>query len=301
PDGSEKLAYVTWLSSTDDKDDLENDNYFLATRILVWQLLHVPETRTKGIDVVVMVTPAVSESRRARLRKDGAVIHPVDLLQSETHWEKPEHERWNDVMSKLRVLEMTQYSRILMLDGDIMLLHPLDGIFDDPAAQIRDTQQIEEYPPLEGVAAPLPPTYLMASLSEIDNSNHEFPPTPTTGIKTPGYFNAGFFMVAPSLAVSNYYRSLLNTPDSFDSKYPEQNLLNTAHDWSGPMPWQELSYTWNIREPNENDFEKGVVSVHEKWWDQPFIYDNDKVKDWLKSRRWEMKGWYAAYDLLYRN
>jgi hypothetical protein len=39
-----------------------------------------------------------------------------------------------------------------------------------------------------------------------------------------------------------------------------------------------------------------LVSVHEKWWEQPFIYGNDKTKDWLRSRPWEMRGWYTAYD-----
>lgn len=68
PDGSEKLAYVTFLSGTLDQDeDLENDYYFQAVRILVWQLVHHLPTRAENVDVVVMVTPTVSESRRKRL------------------------------------------------------------------------------------------------------------------------------------------------------------------------------------------------------------------------------------------
>jgi alpha-N-acetylglucosamine transferase len=108
--------------------------------------------------------------------------------------------------------------------------------------------------------------------------------------------NAGFFILAPSLAAFEHYRSFLEIPNSFDPKYPEQNLMNMVHKWGGPMPWQELSYTWNIRCPSDVDVEKGLVSVHEKWWEQPFIYGNDKTKEWLRSRRWEMKGWYSAYD-----
>lgn len=41
----ERLTYVTWLSSTasgPDKDDF-NDGYIVATRILVYQLLHTPK------------------------------------------------------------------------------------------------------------------------------------------------------------------------------------------------------------------------------------------------------------------
>ena len=86
PERKERLAYVTWLSSTvsgPDKDDF-SEGYFVATRILVYQLLHAPKTRTnKSIDVIVVVTPDVSESRRERLRKDGAVVQPIEFLYAD--------------------------------------------------------------------------------------------------------------------------------------------------------------------------------------------------------------------------
>jgi alpha-N-acetylglucosamine transferase len=70
---------------------------------------------------------------------------------------------------------MTQYSRILVLDGDTVLVKPLDGVFKDPGAQIRQTKEMSSYKPLDG-EAPLPKTYLLASLSEVWDSTHEFPP-----------------------------------------------------------------------------------------------------------------------------
>ncbi|KAF1921543.1 nucleotide-diphospho-sugar transferase [Ampelomyces quisqualis] len=296
PDGREKLAYATLFSATLDQDeDLENDKYFASVRILVWQLLHNPDTRTTDIDVVVMVTPSVSKSRRDRLERDGAIVYPVEYLHIDKSWARPAQPQWIDIFTKLRVWEMTQYSRVLLMDTDSMLVRPLDGIFQDPAAQIQPTKHMENYTAIEGVA-PLPPTHLLASLSEVWDSYHEFPPADGTGLKKYGYFNAGFFMLAPSIAAFNHYRSFLDIPNSFDSKYMEQNLLNQIHAWGGPMPWQELNYTWNIRCPTDADIEKGLVSIHEKWWTQPYLYNNDKTKAWLKSRRWEMKGWYDAYD-----
>ena len=70
-------------------------------------------------------------------------------------------------MTKLRVLQMTQYGRILMLDG----------VFDDPAAQVREVYVPEDYKPPEGVA-PLPKTYLMAGKPEVHcwHVQHGFPP-----------------------------------------------------------------------------------------------------------------------------
>ncbi|KAH7123565.1 nucleotide-diphospho-sugar transferase [Dendryphion nanum] len=290
---AEKLAYVTFLSGTvDSGDDIEKDNYLQAIRILLWQLKHQPDTRTKH-DVVVMVTPTVSQSRRDRLRKDGAIIYPVEFLHTKNDtWIKAELHRWDDVMTKLRVWEMTQYDRILMVDGDTMLRSSLDGVFDDPGAQILATK---EHTTNHG-DVPLPETYLLASLSEVWDSTHSFPPGDGTGLKKMGMMNAGFFMLAPSLKAFEYYKSLMDTPGSFDPKYPEQNLMNHAHRWTGPMPWREVSYTWNIRCPSDIDLEKGVVSVHEKWWTQPYIYNNKMTKEWLLTRRWEMKGWFDAYD-----
>ncbi|KAF2714063.1 glycosyltransferase family 8 protein [Pleomassaria siparia CBS 279.74] len=295
----EKIAYVTFLSGTvDQDDDLEKDNYLQAVRILVWQLVHNPETRTKH-DVVVMVTPTVSKSRRERLAKDGATIYPVEFLHtSNDSWVQAEQHRWDDVMTKMRVWEMTQYSRIIMLDGDTMLRSSLDGVLDDPGAQILKTKDIASvnYKPLPG-EAPLPETYLLASNVEVWDSSHAFPPKEGTGLKHEGYMNAGFFVLAPSIPAFELYKSWLNIPGSFDPKYPEQNLMNKVHKWSGPMPWREVAYTWNIRCPTENDFAHGLVSMHEKWWKQPYLYENKKVKDWLFTRRYEMKGWYEAWDL----
>jgi alpha-N-acetylglucosamine transferase len=289
----EKLAYVTFLSGTvDSGDDLEADNYLQAVRILIWQLKHNPSTRTTH-DVVVMVTPSVSASRRIQLEKDGALIHPVEFLHTDNDdWIHAELHRWDDVMTKMRVWEMLQYDRILMLDGDSMLLKSLDGVFDDPHAHPLHTK------PHSANDTGLPETYLLASNSEVWDSTHKFPPQDGTGLKGIGRMNAGFFILQPSLAAFEYYKSLIATPHSFDPKYPEQNLMNFVHRWDGAMPWREISYTWNIRCPNDVDIEKGLVSVHEKWWTQPYIYENKRTKEWLVSRRWEMKGWYDARDQL---
>jgi alpha-N-acetylglucosamine transferase len=80
-------------------------------------------------------------------------------------------------MTKLRVLQMTQYDRVLMIDGDTLLRKRLDGVFDDPSAQIQKVVPPKDYKPLEG-EAPLPETYLMAGKPEVHcwNVQHGFPP-----------------------------------------------------------------------------------------------------------------------------
>ncbi len=82
-------------------------------------------------------------------------------------------------MAKLCVMQMTEYSRVLLLDGDILLRHNLDGVWDDPAAQIQRTRTEGDFEK-PAVDAPLPETYLMAGQSEVScwETHHDFPPKP---------------------------------------------------------------------------------------------------------------------------
>lgn len=50
------------------------------------------------------------------------------------------------------------------------------------------------------------------------------------------------------------------------SVYPEQNLLNCAHRTDGRMPWQDLGAGWNLKGAVKSDYEKGLKSIHQKWW-----------------------------------
>ncbi|KAF2465004.1 nucleotide-diphospho-sugar transferase [Lindgomyces ingoldianus] len=291
-----KLAYVTWLSSTlvgPDSEDLDNDNYFIATRILVWQLLHAPKTRSHGIDVVVVITPSVSESRRKRLEKDGAIVRRVEFVHGKNEgWINPEQERWKDIMTKLRVWEMVDYERMLMLDGDTILNKPLDDAFNDPGAQIVSTLPVGHAESRrKGDEPDLPSQYLLASVGETKNYNHTWPPTKPTDFERPDYFCAGFFLLSPSLELFKYYTALLDIKNRFDTRYMEQSLLNYAHRPDGPMPWKEVDYKWNVRHVNERDVEKGLVSMHEKWWLLPWS-GSTKLRDEFLKIRWEMEGWY---------
>lgn len=295
----EKLAMVTYLSGTlNQEEDLDKDDYFIATRILVWQLLHNPSTRNqkKNVDVVVIVTPSVTESRRKRLERDGAIVHPVDFLH--TPWiQGSDHDhRWDDIMVKLRIWQMTQYSRVLLLDGDVILREPIDGVFDDPGAQLRRTQHQHLTPLLKEHKFALPDTYLLGGIGETTNWEHPFPPTWENGLQKYGYFNAAFFVLAPSLALFDLYVAILKTPNSFDPTYMEQNLLNDIHKWEGPMPWKELAYDWIITQVNDGDLDGGVKSMHAKWWKDPDS-KSIRARDLFRKARWQMQGWYDAWDL----
>ncbi len=140
-----KVAFATFLAGdprndndTDTRDGY--DGYYLGARVLAYQLLHDPATRTShSIPFLVLVTSDVSQRKRARLAQDGATVIPTDKLDAD--WVKPGEERWRDVLTKLRLFQMTAYKKICFIDADMLVTRPLDGVFDDPATDLMRTKQ----------------------------------------------------------------------------------------------------------------------------------------------------------------
>ncbi|KAF2640469.1 nucleotide-diphospho-sugar transferase [Massarina eburnea CBS 473.64] len=302
---NEKLAFAMFFSSTEDQsEDLAVDNYFISARMLVWQLLHSPKTRNRRhIDVVVIVTPSVSQSRCALLEADGAIIHPIEFLPKQ--WGDFRETRWIDILAKLRGWEMTQYSRIAMLDTDTVLREPIDHIFDEEAAQFQvllPYADVERKPP-EG-APPLPEKYVLAGVGETFSSEHPFPPWwdgdgTNGGLYKRGYFNGGFLVFAPNKQLFDHFMFKVNLPDSFDPSLAEQNLLNSVHNWHGPAPWKPLNSTWNLMYPNDDDLKGGLKTMHQKWFEVPWAdgqNNGELVKAEMLRVRWEMEGWYEAVE-----
>lgn len=287
---SEGLAYMTFLANTvANKSDPnpEHDHYYEATRILGYQLLHQPETRTqRNIPFVVLVTEDISEEKRERLRLDGATVIPVEYIRG-YDWIVGGMPEWRDVLTKLQAWKLTQYSRVTFLDGDMILNRCMDGIFDDPATQFRETDlTLNEEPAL-------PSRYLLASIPETEPV-HASPPTDENGgFKDVNYFNAGFFLFGPSMDVFEHYKYFMDHEMSFDPQYPEQNLLNHAHRRGGGMPWQRMDDSWNIRFPNKKDLEQNVASMHDKWW---HAWMDPALQPYYDSIRWRMEGFYEGYE-----
>ncbi|KAF2230218.1 glycosyltransferase family 8 protein [Viridothelium virens] len=292
-----KYAYATFLTGTvanATDEDYSHDNYFVATRILCYQLLHAPETRTNwSIPFLVLVTEDVPQAKQDRLAEDGAIVLPVEYIRQD--WIHAMHGHWQDVLTKLRMWELTQYERILFLDVDTILTRPLDAIFDDPAASSPSipTSNANAVAPDE---SPLPASYTFAGVPEM-NHDHGYPPSDAHhDFPNVNYLNAGFFVFAPSPAVFAYYLSVLAIPERFDSQFPEQNLFNYAHRREGNMPWKALDPTWNIHYPNMADLEGGVASLHDKWW----APEHPEMEPFFRSLRWRMEGFYEGVDAVGR-
>lgn len=285
-------AYATLLGAPSNGDDnMDHDHYFVATRILAYQLLHAPETRsTHNYPFIVVVTADVTEAKRERLRKDGAVVWEAPAI--EAGWIQTDVSTWQSCMSKLRLWELTQFDLIAFLDGDTLLTGPLDDVFDDPAIVPQITKKDKAN--IQADEGALPPKFFIGSNHET-SPQHQWPPI-RDGVDYPNqnYMNAGFFVMQPSTAMLDYYLSLSKVEGRFDAKMLEQNLLNYAHRREGNMPWVQLDVRWNIHYPTMEDLEGGVRSLHDKWWSPT----DERIESWVESWRWRMYGYYEARDAL---
>lgn len=108
-------------------------------------------------------------------------------------------------------------------------------------------------------------------------------------------FNAGFFVMQPSIEVLRYYLRFTSLPDRFSTDLMEQNLLNYAHRPEGNMPWQHLDSKWTTHYPTQADVDGGVHALHEKWW-APV---HEELRPFLESWRWRMEGFYEAQDQIF--
>ena len=287
-DSKSPYAFVTLLAPNPKLDNKtvtdDEDEYFVGTRVLAYQLLHAPKTGTNtSIPFVVLATPDVPESKLERLRNDGATVKVVErILES---WMKPGLERWRDMMSKLRMLELTQFEKVLFMDADMYIAERMDGIFTDPS-----TEPLVSRPELaikdEGA---LPESYVFSAQQYMEGRVHPYPPP------AGDYFSGGFFLCQPSIAMFNYYLTIAKIQDRFNSNAMEQGLLNYAHRRDGPMPWTEIYYKWITSWPSMKEYEAGARSLHEKWWDEKISLDPDLRKLWYIARG-EMEGYHRGLE-----
>ncbi|KAL5044631.1 nucleotide-diphospho-sugar transferase [Aspergillus fruticulosus] len=238
----------------------------MAARLLTFQLLHSPATRsTHDLPLLVLVTENISEEQRALLTKEGAVVIPVENITRD--WVHPKWERWSGVLAKLNIWKMTAYDKIAFLDVDSILFKQIDGIFTEPVTAIQQTKSDMPDKKRRDVVE-LPPTYMIAGIHDLW-AEQNLPPTRQPGkdfYVRDNYMNAGFFVLAPSETMFNYYLALLNQPSAFDLSYPEQNLLNYAHRINGRMPWRDIGHHWNQKGTSRTEYQGGLKSVHQKWW-----------------------------------
>ncbi|KAJ8610942.1 hypothetical protein MRB53_038246 [Persea americana] len=275
-----------------DADPDDADGYFVGARVLIYQLLHSPKTRTKNnIPVIVFVTEEVKHSKRQRLMADGAMIVELPVFET-AEWVSPAQARWPDVNRKLHLARMTEYKKLLFIDCDHLILERLDGVFDDQATETRPIRNnASEFRRDE---APLPTDYMVAAIPEQFNHEHDVPPS-----YVEWYMNAGFYVIRPDKALFRYYASLMtgtDKSDRYNSGFPEQNMFNYAHRRDGNMPWGRLDWRWTVNCATRRDYDAGVKSYHEKFWDEENYWHEPTLLATWKQTRVEMEDFHLRRD-----
>ena len=297
-------AFVAFLAGNwqhqEFADDSE-DEYFYATRVMGYQLMHNPDTRTNtSIPFVVLTTRAVSERKRARLHRDGARVIVVDDVPV-PDWFEISNPFWSEVVTKLRVFQQTQFDKILLLDADVLPIRRLDGVFHDPATDLAAPIPERKR---EGDRIPLPSRYMFAGVTMGGSRDHDSSSQDKYYASIAQYgeldqVNAGFLLAAPSREIFEYYSAILAEENRFDAAQPEQNLLIEAHRVDGPMPWKKVRYDWAMNSPKDEDYDNGVHAVHEKLWRSGYQTDEEgtrRLGELWKTVRAEMEAYYRALD-----
>ncbi|KAI9761307.1 MAG: hypothetical protein M4579_001097 [Chaenotheca gracillima] len=284
-------AFVTFLGGLNEKhagtegriDDAE-DLYFVACRIMAYKFLHDPKTRTNtSIPFVVMVTEDVEKFKVERLKRDGAIVIKIDKIFSE--WIIPKEERWADMLTKLRMFQLTQFDRIMYLDSDMLITRRMDGIFDDEAANF--TYNVNDTALAKADEGPQPSSFVFAATTSQGGYKHPHPPRKGNAL------NGGCILFKPDNALFDHYMAVASIKDRFDPAYAEQNLLNYVHRRDGNMPWVQMNTDWNVNWPTMEDYNWGIASLHAKFWHA----DNDKdLRDLLLKGRWKMEGFWEGKE-----
>lgn len=286
PVKDQKRAYATYFSGSE--DDSQIDHHFTTVRVLTYQLLHHPSTRTNlDIPLLVLVPPHISESKRTILTADGAIVIPIEPFEPQNGWVRPLFSRWGHHFSKLRLFEMIDYDRILYLESETILTRSLDSIWEEPMSQrIQETRT--NLSSLQPDEAPLPQTYLFVGSSDTQNNS----PTAHSQL------NGGFWMIRPDIALFQYYQSVMEIGNRFDSTFMEHSLLNYAHRGDGNMPWASFpKRKWNTNHPKDEDVEGSCATLLEKLWcaDNACWINRKLIELWWK-RQGQMEGFWQAKE-----
>lgn len=286
-------AYMGFLAAPYDLNDTasdDEDHYYTQTRMLLYQLRHDPATRSpNNYPFVVLVTDDVSPSKRERLQREGAIVKRIEKLKPLQHVTR---KAWQDQITKLRLFEQIEYKKILYLDSDHFLTRPMDGIFEDEAAQVQQNKNLPAADATKSDEAPQPATYGFASNAGSGGYDHSIPPRKGNNV------NGGFILLEPSLELFNYYLSL-TTPETegrYNGRYNEQGVWQYAHRRNGNMPWMQVHWKWNINWATYKDYTNGdFASLHTKYWG----LDHDpQLRDLLMRIKWKMEGFWEAHDAL---
>ena len=187
-----RYAYVTFLCS--------GDGYLPGALMVAYTLKY--EQRTP-YDVVVMVTPDVSAQARAKLRAVFDHVISIEYLTGGVGELDESRKRFAKIFTKLQVLSLTQYAKVVFVDADLLPLRKFDALFDVPAPAGKLMWHLDSH-----VIQRLLPVKKMQQLTHGARI-----PEATTSCRKPffGGVNAGLLVLEPNTRDYNAVLEALTT------------------------------------------------------------------------------------------
>lgn len=106
------------------------DSYALAIRVMMLSLrMNSPDVAAGIRDRVVLITGHTSTTVEHQMRHDGIIVRRIDEMKSPYTQNSKFHTRFNLVMTKLKIFNMTEYTRVVFLDADSLVLNDMSSLF----------------------------------------------------------------------------------------------------------------------------------------------------------------------------
>lgn len=221
-----RLAWVTLLTK----------NEYLPGVLVLFFTLRMVNSK---YPLVVMAPPKLSQEARNVLRKLGIIVRDVEYLRSNNTGFTDK--RFSDTWTKIRVWELLEYERVVLIDSDVLIKRNMDELLENlelgpgevAAAHVCacNPRKLSHYPrdwlpgncAYTAVASPMSP-----------------PPEITLSSPRPfGQLNSGVVVLRPSKeSFERLHDNLTNNPAARKWIFPDQDLIATVFKgkWK-PLPW----------------------------------------------------------------
>lgn len=232
---------------------LTQPDYLIGVRTL-WRSLQQNDSR---YPLVVMFTEAIPETTRRLLINEGCRVREVPALRPRpgirAHYARAQ---FSEVWTKLCAWAQDDFSRLVFLDADMLVVKNMDALFTQPLptgwiaachACRCNPLRIDRYP------ADWVPENCFYS--------HYQPGQPMPRDGSAGYFNSGFMMLTPDKTTYAALQGAFNAIDDLTRyPFPEQDLLNAFFD----RRWRQLPYGYNAL--------KTLRYQHPPLWDDATVH-----------------------------
>ena len=208
-----------------------NAGYALGALVLGSRLQEL----SPGIDRVIVHTDDVPRNYLEAFEKDGLwQLHKVDYIDGVPDLYVTKGNIFDGVFTKLAVWKLEDYSKVLLLDLDIIPLKPLDKLFElpCPAAMVRGQGETPHGTKVDG-------RHFFGT-----ENYQDYPWGQSGGI------NAGLILLQPD----NYvFQQMLaevtakNHPCHVAGAGPEQDYLSRFFAAQKESPWHHVSVAWNYQ------------------------------------------------------